>query len=269
MAIKKHKIGVKCATITPDDQKVKELNLTKKYISPNVQIRNELKGTFFREAVRLENIKPYIKNWKNPIIIGRHAYGDQWKSAEVKIKKGKKLKLVYEEYDSESQNFSEPGQNMENSLNSKENIITKEIEVFDFDGKDGIAMLIFNTDDSIKSFAHSCFKYSLERKLPLYLSTKNTINQIYDENFKQIFEEIYSENYKKLFEELEIFYEHKLIDDMVAFVTKSSGGFIWAAKNHDGDVQSDFVVQGFGSLGLMTSVLMCSDGLFIYFLIFF
>ena len=237
----KYGVGIKCATITADETRVIQLNLKRRYPSPNVTIRHEINGTFFREPVIIDNIPPYIPNWKNPIIIGRHAFGDQYNATEIKIKNAKKLKLVYEDEDG-----------------------TKEIEVFDYNKnkneKDLIAMLMLNTDESIISFAHVCFKYAIERKYPLYLTTKNTINQIYDANFKNIFDNLYENEYKVEFEKLNIFYEHKLIDDMVAFAVKTSGGYIWAAKNYDGDVQSDFVVQGFGSLGLMSSILLSPKG---------
>lgn len=243
-AIKKYEVAIKCATIAADETRVMELNLKKKSPSPNVVIRHELNGTFFREPVIIENIQPFISNWKYPIIIGRHAFGDQYNATEVKIKNAKKLKIVYEDDEG-----------------------TKEIEVFNYNNnkdnnnsKDSIAMLMYNTDESIISFAHVCFKYSLDRKYPLYLTTKNTINQIYDQRYKTIFDELYENVYKDCYEKLNIFYEHKLIDDMVAFAVKTSGGYVWATKNYDGDVQSDFVVQGFGSLGLMSSILLSPKG---------
>ncbi len=237
-AIKKYGVGVKCATITPDEARVKEFNLKKMWKSPNGSIRNELNGTIFREPIILKTIPRYIKNWTKPIVIGRHAYGDQYRGSELNVVKGGKIKMIYESNEGEIQ----------------------EIEVFDFKDKDGIALTMFNTDESIKKFAHACFKYALERKFPLYLTTKNTILKIYDGKFKNIFESLFTKDYKGEFEKNKIWYEHKLIDDMVAYSVKSDGGYVWAAKNYDGDVQSDFVAQGYGSLGLMTSVLFSPDG---------
>jgi isocitrate dehydrogenase len=236
-AIKKHGIGVKCATITPDEQRVTEFKLKKMWKSPNGTIRNELNGTIFREPIFIKNIPRYLKTWTQPIVIGRHAFGDQYKASEFAVPQGSKVKLVLE-------------QNGE----------TKELEVFDFKNTAGVAMGIFNTDESINAFAHSCFKYALQRGLPLYMSTKNTILKTYDGRFKNIFEGLYDSQYKPEFESNKIWFEHKLIDDMVAYSVKSEGGYIWACKNYDGDVQSDFVAQGYGSLGLMTSVLFSPDG---------
>lgn len=229
---------MKCATITPDEARMRQFNLKKMWKSPNGTIRNELNGTIFREPIIIKTIPRYIKNWTKPIIIGRHAFGDQYRAGELNIAKGGKIKLIYESSEGE----------------------IKELEVFDFKNKDGIALAMFNTDESIALFAHACFKYALERKFPLYLTTKNTILKIYDGRFKNIFESLYKKEYKSEFDRNKIFYEHKLIDDMVAYSVKSDGGYVWAAKNYDGDVQSDFVAQGYGSLGLMTSVLFSPEG---------
>ena len=237
-AIKKHGIGVKCATITPDEARVKQFNLKKMWKSPNGTIRNELNGTIFREPIIIKSIPRYIKKWTKPIIIGRHAFGDQYRACELNVIKGGKIKLIHETSEGE----------------------VVELEVFDFKNKDGIALTMFNTDESIKLFAHSCFKYALERNYPLYFTTKNTILKIYDGRFKNIFENLYNKEYKIEFDKNKITYEHKLIDDMVAYAVKSDGGYVWAAKNYDGDVQSDFVAQGYGSLGLMTSVLFSPEG---------
>lgn len=237
-AIRKYGIGVKCATITPDEARVKQFNLKKMWKSPNGTIRNELNGTIFREPIIIKSIPRYVKGWTKPIIIGRHAFGDQYRATEVNVVKGGKIKLIHETNDGE----------------------VKELEVHDFKNKDGIALSIFNTDESIIAFAHACFKYSLERKFPLYLTTKNTILKIYDGRFKNIFDSMYKKDYKSEFDKNKIFYEHKLIDDMVAYSVKSDGGYVWAAKNYDGDVQSDFVAQGFGSLGLMSSILFSPEG---------
>jgi isocitrate dehydrogenase len=205
--------------------------------SPNGTIRNELNGTIFREPIIIKNIPRYLKTWDAPIVIGRHAFGDQYKASEFNVPQGSKVKLVLET-----------------------NGETKELEVFDFKKTAGVAMGIFNTDESINAFAHSCFKYALQRGLPLYMTTKNTILKTYDGRFKTIFEGLYDTDYKKEFESKKIWFEHKLIDDMVAYSVKSEGGYIWACKNYDGDVQSDFVAQGYGSLGLMTSVLFSPEG---------
>jgi len=237
-SIKKHGIGVKCATITPDESRVLEFKLKKMWKSPNGTIRNELNGTIFREPIIIKSIPRYIKNWTKPIVIGRHAFGDSYRGSELSIVNGGKIKLIHETNEGE----------------------IKELEVFDFKNKDGIALAMFNTDLSISLFANACFKYALERKYPLYLTTKNTILKIYDGRFKNIFDDLYRKEYKAEFDKKNIFYEHKLIDDMVAYSVKSDGGYVWAAKNYDGDVQSDFVAQGYGSLGLMTSVLYSPDG---------
>jgi isocitrate dehydrogenase len=237
-AIRKYGVGVKCATITPDEARVKEFNLKKMWKSPNGTIRNELNGTIFREPILIDNIPRYLKTWTKPIIIGRHAFGDQYKATELVAENGGKVKLVLE--------------NTDGSL--------KTLEVFDFKEKAGISLAIFNTDESINAFAHSSFKYALERKYPLYFTTKNTILKAYDGRFKNIFQNLYDTIYKPEFEKNGLWYEHKLIDDMVAYCVKSEGGYVWACKNYDGDVQSDFVAQGYGSLGLMTSVLFSPDG---------
>lgn len=237
-AIKKYNVGIKCATITPDEDRVKEFNLKKMWLSPNGTIRNILGGTVFREPILCKTIPLLVPGWKHPIVVGRHAFGDQYKATDLVIKQPGKLTLTYEPADgSEKQEYT----------------------VFNFKGP-GVAMGMYNTDESIIGFAHSCFQYAIMKKYPLYLSTKNTILKKYDGRFKDIFEEIYQKNYKAEFDNLKIWYEHRLIDDMVAQMLKSDGGFVWACKNYDGDVQSDIVAQGYGSLGLMTSVLVCPDG---------
>jgi isocitrate dehydrogenase len=237
-AIKEHKVGIKCATITPDEARVKEFNLKQMWKSPNGTIRNILKGTVFREPIIVKNLPRIVPNWKQPIIVGRHAHGDQYKATDVAIAEAGTLKLVFEPKDVNGKRF--------------------EREVFKFTDP-GVAMGMYNTDESIIDFAHSCFVFALDRKMPLYLSTKNTILKVYDGRFKNIFEELYETKYKADFEKNKIWYEHRLIDDMVAFALKSEGGMIWACKNYDGDVQSDIVAQGYGSLGLMTSVLVGPD----------
>ncbi len=237
-AIKKYGAGIKCATITPDEDRVKEFNLKRMYRSPNGTIRNILGGTVFREPIICKNVPRLVPNWTQPICIGRHAYGDQYRATDFKTHGKGKLTLTFTPDDGgEVQSY----------------------EVHHFSG-DGIAMAMFNTDESIRGFAHSCFNVALERAWPLYLSTKNTILKQYDGRFKDIFAEIYDAEYKTRFEAIGIVYEHKLIDDMVAFALKWNGGFVWACKNYDGDVQSDTVAQGFGSLGLMTSTLVTPDG---------
>ena len=237
-AIKKNKVGVKCATITPDDKRVKEFNLKKKYPSPNGTIRNILNGTIFREPIIIEKIPKFIKHWSESVVIARHASGDIYKSQEIKIKTKGKLYLKFESED-------------------KKTLIEKEVCNFD---SDGVGLSYFNNNKSIEDFAHSCFNFGLDRKIPVYLSTKNTILQSYDESFKEIFEKVYNDQYKIKYENLGIFYQHRLIDDMIACLIKWTGGFLWACKNYDGDVMSDLVAQGFGSLGLMTSVLQSPDG---------
>jgi len=238
-AILKYGVGIKCATITPDEDRVKEFKLKQMWKSPNGTIRNILGGTVFREPIVLKNIPRLVPGWTKPIVIGRHAFGDQYKATDLVVKgKGKFIiKFVPE---------------------NKEEKET-EIKVFDFKG-DGVLMGMYNTDESIIGFAQSCFTYALQKNWPLYLSTKNTILKAYDGRFKDIFEEIYQNDFKKQYQEKKIWYEHRLIDDMVAQALKSEGGFVWACKNYDGDVQSDIVAQGFGSLGLMTSVLLTPDG---------
>jgi isocitrate dehydrogenase len=237
-AIKKYNVGIKCATITPDEERVKEFNLSKMWKSPNGTIRNIVGGTVFREPIIMSNVPRYVQGWTKPIVIGRHAFGDQYKATDTVIKgKGKLTMTFVPENGGETQNW----------------------EVYNFDG-DGVAMSMYNTDESIYGFAHSSFQMALTKKWPLYLSTKNTILKAYDGRFKDIFEEVYQSDYKSKFEALKITYEHRLIDDMVASCMKWNGGFVWACKNYDGDVQSDTVAQGFGSLGLMTSVLVTPDG---------
>ena len=236
-AIKKYNVGIKCATITPDEERVAEFNLSKMWKSPNGTIRNIVGGTVFREPIIMKNVPRYVQGWTKPIVIGRHAFGDQYKATDTVIKGKGTLTMTF---------TSETGE-------------TKSWEVYDFEG-DGVAMAMYNTDESIYGFAHSSFQMALTKKWPLYLSTKNTILKAYDGRFKDIFEEVYQKNYKSEFDKEGIAYEHRLIDDMVASCMKWNGGFVWACKNYDGDVQSDTVAQGFGSLGLMTSVLVTPDG---------
>lgn len=237
-AIQKYNVGIKCATITPDENRVKEFNLVQMYKSPNGTIRNILGGTVFREPIIINNIPRLVPGWKQPIVIGRHAFGDQYRATDFVTKGRGKLTITFTPEDGGE---------------------VQQYEVYQF-REDGVALAMYNTDDSIRGFAHSCFNMALQKKWPLYLSTKNTILKQYDGRFKDIFEEIYEADYKKLFAEAEITYEHRLIDDMVAAALKWSGGFVWACKNYDGDVQSDTLAQGFGSLGLMTSVLVTPDG---------
>lgn len=237
-AIKRYGVGIKCATITPDEARVEEFDLNKMYPSPNGTIRNILGGTVFREPIICQNIPRLVPNWTHPICIGRHAYGDQYRATDFLTQGKGKLSIRFApDNGGEVQSY----------------------EVHDFEG-DGIAMAMFNTDDSIAGFAHSCFNVALERGWPLYLSTKNTILKQYDGRFKAIFAAIYQADYQSRFEQKGIVYQHKLIDDMVACVLKWHGEFVWACKNYDGDVQSDMVAQGFGSLGLMTSTLLTPDG---------
>jgi len=236
-AIKKFSIGVKCATITPDDGRMSEYNLKKMWRSPNGTIRNILDGTVFRQPIICKNIPRIVRSWDNPIVVGRHAFGDQYKATEMVIDKPGKLFMKYITNDGE----------------------TLEKEVFEF-SKSGVAMSMYNVDESIKGFARACFNYGLKLNWPVYLSTKDTILKKYDGRFKEIFHEIYESEFKDKFKEKNIVYEHRLIDDMVASAMKWNGKFVWACKNYDGDVQSDSVAQGFGSLGMMSSVLMTPDG---------
>jgi len=236
-AIKQHGVGVKCATITPDEARVEEFGLKKMWKSPNGTIRNILGGVIFREPIVIANVPRLIPGWTDPIVVGRHAFGDQYRATDFRVPGPGKLTMKWVGNDGQELDF----------------------DVFDFDGP-GVAMGMYNLDASIRDFAHACFNYSLDRRWPLYLSTKNTILKAYDGRFKDIFQEIYDKEYKAKFEEADIEYQHRLIDDMVASALKWSGKFVWACKNYDGDVQSDQVAQGFGSLGLMTSVLMTPDG---------
>jgi isocitrate dehydrogenase len=237
-AIKTYGVGIKCATITPDEARVKEFSLKKMWKSPNGTIRNIIGGTVFREPIICKNIPRLVPGWTQSIVVGRHAFGDQYRATDFKVPGKGKLTMRFQPADG-----GEP----------------TEYEVFDFPSS-GIAMGMYNLDDSIKSFARSCLNYGLSKKLPTYLSTKNTILKAYDGRFKDIFQEVYEAEFRGKFEAAGIEYQHRLIDDMVAYCMKSSGGFVWACKNYDGDVQSDSVAQGFGSLGLMTSVLMTEDG---------
>ena len=236
-AIKKHGVGVKCATITPDEARVEEFHLKKMWKSPNGTIRNILGGVIFREPIICKNVPRLVPGWTQPIIIGRHAYGDQYRATDFRFPGKGKLTIKF----------------------TGENGKVIEHEVFDAPSA-GIAMAMYNLDESIRDFAHASFNYAINRKVPCYLSTKNTILKAYDGRFKDIFQEIFERDYKAKFDELKIWYEHRLIDDMVASALKWSGGYVWACKNYDGDVQSDIVAQGFGSLGLMTSVLATPDG---------
>jgi len=237
-AIKKYNVGIKCATITPDEARVEEFKLKKMWLSPNGSVRNILGGTVFREPIIINNIPRLVPGWKKPIVIGRHAYGDQYKATDFVVPGPGTFEIVY------------------TPANGGNKVTYK---VFDFKGA-GVGLGMYNTDESIEAFAHSCMQYSMSKKWPLYLSTKNTILKKYDGRFKDIFQAIYDKEYKDKFKALGIWYEHRLIDDMVAFAMKADGGFVWACKNYDGDVQSDSLAQGFGSLGLMTSVLVCPDG---------
>ena len=238
-AIKKYGVGVKCATITPDEDRVHEFSLKKMWRSPNGTIRNILGGTVFREPIVCNNVPKLVPGWTDPIVIGRHAFGDQYRATDFLVPGKGKLSIKWTPDD--------PNQD------------TIEHEVFNFDSP-GIAMAMYNTDDSIRDFARACMNYALMRKWPVYLSTKNTILKAYDGRFKDLFQEIYENEFEAEFKKLGLDYEHRLIDDMVASALKWNGDFVWACKNYDGDVQSDTVAQGFGSLGLMTSVLMTPDG---------
>ncbi|MEN6543716.1 NADP-dependent isocitrate dehydrogenase [Parvibaculum sp.] len=237
-AIKKYGVGVKCATITPDEARVKEFNLKKMWKSPNGTIRNILDGTVFREPIICRNIPRLIPGWTEPIVIGRHAFGDQYRATDFRVPGKGKLTMKW---------VSEDGKD------------TIEHDVFEFPGE-GVAMGMYNLDASIRDFARACLKFGLDRKYPVYLSTKNTILKAYDGRFKDIFQDVYEKEFKADFDKHKLVYEHRLIDDMVASSLKWSGGYVWACKNYDGDVQSDSVAQGFGSLGLMTSVLLTPDG---------
>jgi isocitrate dehydrogenase len=236
-AIKRVGVGVKCATITPDEARVKEFHLKEMYRSPNGTIRNILGGVIFREPILCKNVPRLVPGWTKPIIIGRHAYGDQYRATDFKVPGKGKLTLSF---------VGDDGTRVER-------------EVFQFPGA-GVAMAMYNLDDSIRDFARASLNYGLDRGYPVYLSTKNTIVKVYDGRFKDIFQEVYDKEFKSEFAKKNIFYEHRLIDDMVAAALKWSGGYVWACKNYDGDVQSDTVAQGYGSLGLMTSVLMTPDG---------
>lgn len=237
-AIKKYNVGIKCATITPDEARVEEFGLKKMWRSPNGTIRNIVGGTVFREPIICSNIPRYVQGWTAPIIIGRHAYGDQYRATDTVIKGNGTLTMTFTGEDGETQSW----------------------EVFQFKG-DGVAMAMYNTDESIYGFARSSFQMALTKNYPLYMSTKNTILKAYDGRFKDIFQEVYENEFKEAFAKAGITYEHRLIDDMVASAMKWNGGFVWACKNYDGDVQSDTVAQGFGSLGMMSSVLVTPDGM--------
>jgi len=237
-AIKKYNVGIKCATITPDEDRVKEFSLKKMYKSPNGTIRNIVGGTVFREPIIVKNIPRYVQGWERPICIGRHAFGDQYKATDIVTKGKGKLTMTFTPENGGDQ---------------------KSWEVYNFQ-EDGVAMSMYNIDSSIYGFARSCMNRALDKKWPLYLSTKNTILKAYDGRFKDIFQEVYDNEFKDRFEKENLSYEHRLIDDMVAAAIKWKGGFVWACKNYDGDVQSDIVAQGFGSLGLMTSTLVTPDG---------
>ena len=237
-AIKKYNVGIKCATITPDEDRVKEFSLKRMYKSPNGTIRNIVGGTVFREPIIVKTIPRYVQGWTRPICIGRHAFGDQYRATDIVTKGKGKLTMTY---------TPEDGGKPESW------------EVYNFK-EDGVAMSMYNIDSSIYGFARSCMNRALDKKWPLYLSTKNTILKAYDGRFKDIFQEVYDNEFKDKFEKENISYEHRLIDDMVAAAIKWKGGFVWACKNYDGDVQSDIVAQGFGSLGLMTSTLVTPDG---------
>ena len=236
-AIKKYGVGVKCATITPDEARVEEFGLKQMWRSPNGTIRNILGGTVFREPIICQNVPRLVPGWTQPIVIGRHAFGDQYRATDFVVPGKGKLSIKFEGEDGE----------------------TIEHEVHNFPGG-GVAMAMYNHDDSIRGFARACFNYGLQRGYPVYLSTKNTILKAYDGRFKDLFEEVFEADFADKFAAADITYEHRLIDDMVAQVMKWSGGIVWGCKNYDGDVQSDIVAQGFGSLGLMTSVLLAPDG---------
>jgi isocitrate dehydrogenase len=237
-AVKKYGVGIKCATITPDENRVEEFKLKQMWRSPNGTIRNILGGTIFRQPIICKNVPRIITNWNHPIVVARHAFGDQYRATDTLINKPGTLKMVFEPKDG-SKGFTK--------------------DVYEFE-KSGVALSMYNLDNSIKDFARACFNYGLNLGWPVYLSTKNTILKIYDGRFKDLFQDVFDTEFKNKFKEKDIVYEHRLIDDMVASALKWEGNFIWACKNYDGDVQSDSVAQGFGSLGLMTSVLMTPDG---------
>jgi isocitrate dehydrogenase len=237
-AIKRHGVGVKCATITPDEARVAEFGLKRMYRSPNGTIRNILGGVIFREPIVMRNVPRLVPSWTKPIVIGRHAFGDQYRATDFVVPSAGKLTVTFTPDDGSA---------------------PMEFDVFDFPGG-GVSMTMYNLDDSIRDFARASFRYGLERKYPVYLSTKNTILKAYDGRFKDLFAEVFESEFKDEFANAGITYEHRLIDDMVAAALKWEGGYVWACKNYDGDVQSDTVAQGFGSLGLMTSVLMTPDG---------
>eukprot|EP00002_Diphylleia_rotans_P009481 TRINITY_DN1976_c0_g1_i1.p1 TRINITY_DN1976_c0_g1~~TRINITY_DN1976_c0_g1_i1.p1 ORF type:complete len:414 (+),score=86.82 TRINITY_DN1976_c0_g1_i1:113-1354(+) len=238
-AILKCHVGIKCATITPDEKRVEEFKLKKMWKSPNGTIRNILGGTVFREPIICNNIPRLVTSWNKPIVVGRHAHGDQYRATDFVVNGPGKVTMTYTPADGSE---------------------AKTYEIFEFQKSGGILMGMYNTDESIDDFAHSCFNFALGKNWPLYLSTKNTILKAYDGRFKDRFQAIYEKDYKAKFDAAGIWYEHRLIDDMVAYAMKSDGGYVWACKNYDGDVQSDSVAQGFGSLGLMTSVLVAPDG---------
>ncbi|NBX74334.1 MAG: NADP-dependent isocitrate dehydrogenase [Alphaproteobacteria bacterium] len=238
-AIKHYGVGIKCATITPDEARVKEFNLKKMWKSPNGTIRNILNGTVFREPIIIKNIRPYIPTWTQPIVIARHAYGDQYRATDFKVPGNGKLSITFTPDDGSAPIVH---------------------EVTQYKNGSGVAMAMFNEDESIRGFARACFNYGLMRHYPVFLSTKNTILKAYDGRFKDIFAEVFEAEFAAQYDTAKLSYEHRLIDDMVAQAIRGSGGFLWACKNYDGDVQSDSVAQGFGSLGLMTSVLLSPDG---------
>ena len=237
-AIKQYGVGIKCATITPDEDRVKEFKLSQMWKSPNGTIRNILDGTVFREPIVIKNIPRLVTTWDRPIVVGRHAFGDQYKATDFVVKGKGKLTILFEGENGEKQQY----------------------EVYHYNGEGGVAMAMYNTDESIRGFARSCMNMALQKGWPLYLSTKNTILKKYDGRFKDIFAEVFEAEFVQKYKDANITYEHRLIDDMVASAMKWNGGFVWACKNYDGDVQSDSVAQGFGSLGLMTSVLITPDG---------
>jgi isocitrate dehydrogenase len=238
LAIKKYGVGVKCATITPDEARVKEFNLKQMWKSPNGTIRNILDGTIFREPIICKNVPRYVPGWVKPIVVGRHAFGDQYRATDMLVKEPGKLTLT----------FTPASGGPATSL-----------DVFEFKNP-GVALSMYNLDESILGFARACFNYGLSRHLPVYLSTKNTILKKYDGRFKDLFQTVFEQEFQAKYQAANLAYEHRLIDDLVAYAIKSEGGFVWACKNYDGDVQSDVVAQGFGSLGLMTSVLITPDG---------